>query len=114
MVEVKRKSRELTKVEVYLMTLDNGIKSCKDLPDGAEIEIDAWLEYTDVKDNGKSEDVFAMLATDGSVYACTSKTFARNVLDIAGLFEEGEKFTIVKQSGTSKAGKPFIMAGLKH
>lgn len=114
MVEVKRQSRELTKVEMYLMTLDNGIISCKDLPDGAEIEIDAWLEYRDVKDDGKAEDVFAMLSTDGKVYACTSKTFARNVLDIANIYDEGEKFTVIKQSGTSKAGKPFIMAALKH
>lgn len=113
MVEVKRMSREFTEVEVYLMTLDNGIKTCKDLPDGFEIEVDGYLEYTDTKDNGKSEDVFSILATDGAVYACTSKTFARNVIDIAGLFK-GKKFAIVKQSGTTKAGKPFIMASLKH
>ena len=113
MVEVKRMSREFTEVEIYLMTLDNGIKTCKDLADGTEIEVDGYIEYTDTKDTGKSEEVFSILATDGSVYACTSKTFSRNVIDIANLFK-GKKFTIVKQSGKTKAGKPFIMASLKH
>ena len=113
MVEVKRMSREFTEVEIYLMTLDNDITSCKDLKDGTEIEVDGFIEYTDTKENGKSEDVFSILSTDGKVYACTSKTFARNVQDIANIFKGG-KFTIVKKSGKTKADKPFIMASLKH
>lgn len=113
MITVKRSSRELNKVEIYRMTLDNSITSCKDLPDDYEIEVDAWLEYEDEKENGKIEEIFAILATDGSVYACTSKTFARNVLEIDNVFD-GATYTIIKKSGTTKAGKPFIMAALKY
>lgn len=113
MVEIKRSSRELSKIEVYRMTLDNSITSCKDLEDGFEIEVDAWLEYDDNKDDGKVESIFAILATDGHVYACTSKTFARNVLEIADVFDN-ETFTIIKNSGVTKAGKDFIYATLKY
>lgn len=113
MITVKRSSRDLNKVEIYRMTLDNSITSCKDLPDDYEIEVDAWLEYEDEKENGKVEEIFVILATDGSVYACTSKTFARNVLEIDNVFD-GATYTIIKKSGTTKAGKPFIMAALKY
>ena len=113
MITIKYVSRELTKVEQYRMTLDNAIKSCKDIQDGTEIEVDAFCEFEDVKDNGETETVFAILSTDGTVYACTSKTFARNVREIADVFE-GDKFTIVKQSGKTKAGKDFIYACLSY
>ena len=113
MVEIKYSSRELTKVEKYRMTLDNDILSCKDLEDGAIIEVDAFCEFEDSKDNGDVETVFSILATDGAVYACTSKTFARNVREIADIFD-GETFSIVKKSGTTKGGKAFIMASLAH
>ena len=113
MVTIKYVSRELTKVEQYRMTLDNAIKSCKDIADGTEIEVDAFCEFEDTKDNGETETVFAILATDGTVYACTSKTFARNVREISDVFE-GDKFTIIKQSGKTKAGKDFIYACLSY
>lgn len=113
MVEIKYASRELTKVEKYRMTLDNDILSCKDLEDGTIIEVDAFCEFEDSKDNGDVETVFSILATDGAVYACTSKTFARNVREIADIFD-GETFSIVKKSGTTKGGKAFIMACLAH
>lgn len=113
MVEIKRTSKEFSKVDIYLMTLDNDIISCKDLDDGTEIEVDGFIEYNDIKDDGKVDEVFAIKATDGNVFACTSKTFARNVKDIAEIFD-GEPFTIVKKSGVTKSGKPFIMASLKH
>lgn len=112
-VTIKYVSRELTKVEQYRMTLDNAIISCKDIPDGTEIEIDAFCEFEDVKDNGESDTVFSILATDGTVYAATSKTFARNVREIADVFE-GDKFTIKKMSGKTKAGKDFIYACLSY
>ena len=113
MITIKETSRELNKVEEYRMTLDNDITSCKDLADGAEIEVDAYAEFIDSKDDGKEEIVFSILATDGKVYACTSKTFARNVREIADIFD-GEPFTIIKKSGVTKSDKPFIMASLKY
>lgn len=113
MVEIKRTSREFNKVEIYRMTLDNSITSCKDLADGTEITITGWVEYDDTKENGKVETVFSMLADDGKVYACTSKTFARNVMEISDVFD-GEPFTIIKNSGLTKADKPFIYASLKY
>lgn len=113
MIEIKYASRDLSKVERYRMTLDNDIMSCKDIEDGTVIEVDAYCEFEDSKDNGDVETVFSILATDGTVYAATSKTFARNVREIADIFD-GETFSIVKKSGTTKAGKAFIMASLAH
>ena len=113
MIDIKYTSRDLTKVEKYRMTLDNDIKSCKDVEDGTIIEVDAFCEFEDCKDNGDVETVFSILATDGTVYAATSKTFARNVREIADIFD-GEAFSIVKKSGTTKSGKAFIMASLAH
>lgn len=113
MITIKYTSRELTKVERYRMTLDNAIVSCKDLEDGTQIEVDAFCEFEDEKDDGSVENVFSILGKDGKVYACTSKTFARNVKEIADAFE-GEDYTIVKMSGKTKNGKDFIMAGLAY
>lgn len=113
MIDIKYTSRDLTKVEKYRMTLDNDIKSCKDIEDGTIIEVDAFCEFEDCKDNGDVETVFSILATDGTVYAATSKTFARNVREIADVFD-GEVFSIVKKSGTTKSGKAFIMASLAY
>lgn len=113
MITIKETSKEFDKVAIYRMTLDNAITSCKDLEDGTEIEVDGYIEFIDSKENGKEETVFAIMATDGQVYACTSKTFVRNVRDIADIFD-GKPFTIVKTSGVTKADKPFIMASLKY
>lgn len=113
MITIKYTSRELSKVERYRMTLDNGIVSCKDLEDGTQIAVDAFCEFEDEKENGDVETVFSILSKDGKVYACTSKTFARNVKEIADAFD-GEDYTIVKLSGKTKNGKDFIMAGLAY
>ena len=113
MITIKDTSREFTKVEQYLMTLNDDVVSCKDIPDGTEIEIDGFLSYTDEKDDGKSVDVFAMIATDGKCYACTSATFERKVREIADIFS-GERFTIIKKSGVTKSGKDYITASLKY
>ena len=114
MVTIKYSSRELTPVEQYRMTLDNAIISCKDVADGTQIEVDAFCEFEDSKDDGKVETVFSILSTGGQVYACTSKTFARNVREIADVFKGATPFTIVKMSGKTKADKDFIMAGLAY
>lgn len=113
MITIKETSKDFNKVEVYRMTLDNNIISCKDLEDDTEIEVAGFMEFIDTKDNGEETTVFSILATDGKVYACTSKTFARNVREISEVFE-GEPFTIIKKSGVTKSNKPFIMAVLKY
>lgn len=112
-ISINFQSKEFTKVELYRMTRDNAIVSCKDVEDGTEITVTGYIEYTDDKGDGKTEEVFAMLADDGTCYACTSKTFARNVKEIAEIIGEFP-FTIVKGSGTSKAGKAFIMCSLAY
>lgn len=113
MITIKETSKDFDKVAIYRMTLDNNITSCKDLPDGTEIEVDGYIEFIDTKDDGKEQTVFSIMATDGKVYACTSQTFARNIRDIAEIYE-GKPFTVVKSSGVTKAGKDFILASLKY
>ncbi len=48
-ITITNTSRELTEVEQYLMTIDSGITSMKDVADGTSISVDAYIEYKDTK-----------------------------------------------------------------
>lgn len=113
MITINSMSKDFSKVDIYRLTRDNNITSCKDVADGTKITVVGYLEYDDTKDDGKTETVFAFMDDTGKCYACTSKTFARNVKEIAEIMD-GENFSIIKESGVTKAGKDFIMASLAY
>ena len=109
-IEIKKTSREFTKVEQYLMTLDNGITSMKDIPDGTTVMVDGWLEFVDHKKDGDVE-LMAILSTDGKAYSTQSMTFKRSIHNIENIMD-GQKYGVIKTSGTTKAGRPFIDCSL--
>ena len=44
---INTQSRDFTEVEQYLMTLDRGIKSLKDVEDNTSIAVAGYLTFTD-------------------------------------------------------------------
>lgn len=107
MITITNKSKELTKVEEYLMTLDPGIISIKDIDDGTIIEVDAFIEFEDTKDDGDTSSIMSVITPDKKVYACQSATFKRSLKDIAGIMD-GEPFSIEKISGVTKNDRKFV------
>lgn len=108
MINIKEASRELTKVEKYLMTVAPSIVSMKDVEDGTKITVDATILFEDVDEQtGAINEILSILTPDKEVYSCQSATFKRSVADIQTIME-GQQFTIVKTSGTTKAGRAFI------
>lgn len=108
-VNMIRTSRELTPVERFKMTLDSGIEVIKNVPDGTLIPVDAWCEYEDIKNDGEVVNLLSILS-DGKAYSCQSATFKRSFFDMVDLGIDN--LIIVKTSGTTKAGRPFINCSL--
>ena len=107
MVEIKEMSREFTKVERYLMTTAPDIEPLKNIADGASIPIDGYLIFEDVKDDGNAQEIVSIITPDKKVYSGQSATFRKSLKDIDNVME-GEKFSIIKISGKTKAGRDYI------
>lgn len=110
-ITITNESRELTEVEQYLMTMDSGITSMKDVADGTAIPVGAYIEYKDTKIDGTEVDLLSIITVDGKVYSTQSETFKRSLKAIHELMH-GKPYTIVKCSGETKAGRPFVDCGL--
>lgn len=108
MVEITRTSRDFTKVEQYLMTVASGITSLKDVPDGQSITVSGIIEFNDVKETtGEVAEIVSIITPDNKVYSAQSRTVKRSLSDIEKIMD-GEQFSIIKTSGTTKAGRTFI------
>lgn len=107
MVEIKEMSREFTKVEKYLMTIAPDIKSLKDIEDGTSIHVDGYILFNDVKDDGELQEIISIITPDKKVYSGQSSTFRKSIKDIEAVMD-GEKFSIIKISGKTKAGRDYI------
>lgn len=107
MVEIKEMSREFTKVEMYLMTTAPDITSLKDIADGESIPIDGYLIFDDIKDDGQKQEILSIITPDKKVYSGQSVTFRESLEDIDSLMA-GDKFSIIKISGKTKAGRDYI------
>lgn len=107
MVEIKEMSREFTKVEKYLMTTAPDIEPLKNIDDGESIPVDGYLIFDDIKDNGEVQEIVSIITPEKKVYSGQSTTFKRSLKDIENVME-GEKFSIVKISGKTKAGRDYI------
>lgn len=108
MITITNTSRDFTEVEQYLMTLDPGITSIKDLADGEVITVAGYLEFEDEKENtGEVVKVMSIITPENTCYACQSQTFKRSVKDIATIMH-GKEFSIEKISGKTKAGRDYI------
>lgn len=106
-IRVINQKRETDKVDTYLMTVSPNITSMKDVADGTSIPVASWLTYEDTKQDGTVETITSIITPDKQVYAFQSDTFHRSLMDIDEIMED-ELYSIIKTSGTTKAGRPYI------
>ena len=110
-ITIIKQSRDFTEVEQYLMTLDRGIVSLKDVKDKTIIPVAGFLTFTDEKDNGDSVDILSIITPDNEVFSCQSATFKRSFDNIANIMHD-KQFSVIKVSGTTKAGRTYIDCAL--
>lgn len=111
MVEIKETSRELSKLEQYLMTIAPNIESLHKVEDGTKIVVNGFLVFTDVKEDGEIAEILSIITPDKKVYSCQSKTFKQSFSDINMIMTadgENKPFTIIKISGKTKNGRDYI------
>jgi len=108
-VEIKKTSRELTKVERYRMTLSPEIKTVQNIPDDTVINVSAFCVFDDInEETGEVSNLLGILDENGNSFVTQSATFRRSFADIADIFDDGEEFAIRKISGETKAGRPYV------
>ena len=110
-ITINTQSKDFTEVEQYLMTLDRGIKTLKDVKDNTSIPVAGYLTFTDEKENGDSVDILSIITPDNEVFSCQSVTFKRSFDNITNIMRD-KQFSIIKVSGTTKNGRPFIDCAL--
>ena len=107
MKKIIKQSREFNNVERYLMMLSPEIRSGKDLEDGEKFTVEAYLVFTDEKEDGAEVEVMSILTSDKKVYSFQSSTLRRSIEEIWEVME-GQPFTAVKTSGKTRAGRDYI------
>ncbi len=108
---ITKTSKELTKKEIYKLTLDPAMKKMKDFV-GSSIDVYAYCLYTDFNSKDDKEvEVLSVMDKDGSVFATNSPTFKKDFMNIAEIMEDDE-YSIEVISGTSNAGREFITCTL--
>lgn len=110
-ITINTQSKDFTEVEQYLMTLDRGIKSLKDVEDNTSISVAGYLTFTDEKENGDNVDILSIITPDNEVFSCQSDTFKRSFDNITNIMH-GKQFAIIKVSGTTKSGRSYINCAL--
>lgn len=110
-ITINTQSKDFTEVELYLMTLDRGIKSLKDVKDNTSIPVAGYLTFTDEKENGDSVDILSIITPDNEVFSCQSVTFKRSFYNITNIMHD-KQFSIIKVAGTTKNGRPYIDCAL--
>lgn len=106
-ITINTQSRDFTEVEQYLMTMDKGIKSLKDVEDKTSIPVAGYMVFTDEKENGDSIDILSIITPDNEVFSCQSATFKRSFNNITNIMH-GKQFSVIKVSGTTKNNRPYI------
>ena len=107
MINIIEKSREFDKVDEYLMTKGKDTHSVKDVEDGTQISVDGYIIFTDTKKDGSEIEVMSIITPEKEVYATQSQTFKESLLDIINIMGDGSA-PIVKISGATKAGRPYV------
>nr|DAW20223.1 MAG TPA: ssDNA binding protein [Caudoviricetes sp.] len=105
-IRINTQSKDFNEVEQYLMTLDRAIVSLKNVEDDTSIPVAGYLTFTDEKDNG-DVDILSIITPDNEVFSCQSATFKRSFDNIVNIMHD-KPFNVIKISGTTKAGRPYI------
>lgn len=107
MVEIKISSKDLNKVEKYMLTASNQGTPMKDVPDNTEILVKIWA-LVDRTNDDTGEMVELLSIFDGNnVYVTQSNTFKGSFEDISDIMGD-DNYKIRKISGTSRSGREYI------
>lgn len=106
-MEIKKTSRELNKVEKYLLTQSNNMISVKDIEDGTKIDFKAFAVYTDINSKDEEVEILSIMTPNNHIYATQSATFKKSFLQIFETMGD-TLFAVIKTSGTTKAGRPYV------
>lgn len=108
MISIKEQTKEFNKVERYLLTVSQNMEMINKLDDGFKIPVAGYMVFEDIDDNtGETSEIMSIITPDNKIYACQSDTFKRAVRDIQNIME-GQTYTIIKTSGTTKNGRTYI------
>lgn len=110
MTTITKTSKELTKKEMYQLTMSPKIQKISDNK-GVVIDVVAYCFYTDEKSDGKSVDILSIMGDDGTVYATNSPTFRDDFERICEIMD-GEDFSVEVISGIAKSGREFVTCAL--
>lgn len=105
-MKILQQSRELTKIESYLLTQAPTTISMKELEDNVSIPVDAWCEFEKQDENGDYSVLLAILSNK-QAFVTQSATFRKDFMQIAELMGD-DTYAIMKVSGKTKAGRDFI------
>lgn len=110
MISIIEKSKEFDKVDEYLLTTGKGATSIKDVEDNTTIIVDGYLIFEDEKDSGTVE-IMSIITPDREVFCTQSQTFKNSLLDMFSIMD-GQQFPIIKVSGTTRSGRPYVDCNL--
>lgn len=111
-INITNTSKELTALEVYMMTANPSIVVMKDVPTDTMIEVAAYCYFTDTKETGEIVELLSIMDKDGTCYSTQSNTFKDSFGYICEIVGKPSGFTIKKLDGQTKAGRPFVNCGL--
>ncbi|MCM1296016.1 MAG: hypothetical protein NC311_10785 [Muribaculaceae bacterium] len=84
----------------------------KEVKDGTVIKVQDYIKYKDIDNDGEEITLLSIRAItdneDQLVIVTQSDTFMKAFEDALEYIEEGEEMCIQKQSGESKAGRPYV------
>ncbi len=106
---IRKYPETLTMKQLYDLTKSPEIKRMSS-NQGEEIEIDAFIEYEDVKADGTISTIVSIKDKTGETFATNSPTFTSDFDSIVEMCTSaGEQLHTIKVSGgRSKAGRNFI------
>ena len=110
MKNIIKKSRDLTKQEIYFLTMSPKIDSMKNHK-GERFDVSAWAIFEDVdKKTGQVHEVLSVLTPENETLSTVSETFRNDFMEMADIFENDFSFEVI--SGTSNAGREFVTCAL--
>lgn len=110
MKNIIKQSRELSKQEIYFLTMSPKNDSMKNHV-GERFEVSAWLIFEDEdKKTGQLRQVLSILTPENETFSTVSETFRNDFLVMAELFDNDFAFEVI--SGKSNAGRDFVTCAL--
>lgn len=110
MKNIIKQSRELSKQEIYFLTMSPKNESMKNHK-GERFEVSAWLIFEDLdKKSGQVHEVLSVLTTENETLSTVSETFRNDFLAMAEIFDNDFSFEVI--SGTSNSGREYVTCAL--